>query len=85
MYDETLILNDGTTVNVTSGLSDGFLWLWFTGYSMQEAANLFLDESKTVHFTINSTEYDCFTDCRLIQRNTEGKLSICLTRSEPNE
>ena len=89
MYDELLTLNDGTTVNVSSGFSDGFLWLWFTGYTMQEIAELFLDESKTSHFTVkigeNETEYDSFTDCRMIQKGVDEKLSVCLTRGAQNE
>ena len=88
MYNELLTLKDGTEINVFSGFSDGFLWLWFTGYTMQEAATIFLDESKTESFTVkvgeNETEYAGLTDCRLIQRNAEGKLSVCLTRGAQN-
>ena len=88
MYNELLTLNDGTTVNVSSGISDGFLWLWFSGYTMQEISIIFLDENKTSHFTIKSdekiSEYDGFTDCRLLQKNYDGNLSVCLTRGVPN-
>ena len=79
---------DGTTINGLTAYVQGFLWCYFSGKTMQEAAEIFLDESKTGKIVIiigeNQTEYDGFTDCRVIQKDIDGKMAVCLTRGVPN-
>lgn len=82
-----LILNDGTEIeNGDAGLSSiGNLWLWFTGYTMMQAAALFLNPEKTAQITFWRTEdavdtYEGYTNCTNINIDANGRISICLTR-----
>ena len=87
MEGRQIVLNDGTIIpDGEAGLSDGFLWCWFPGYTMQQAASLFFDASKT-----NRIEYDYgdmkdvftnYTNCTNLSIGTDGIVSVCLTRGD---
>lgn len=82
-----LVLNDGTEIpNGLAGYSEGFLWCYLTGYTMQEAANLFFDDQKTskIVFVYGAEQdvYEGFTVCININIDVDGRLSVCLKRSE---
>ena len=84
---QRLILNDGTTIeNGDAGYSDGSLWLFFTGYTMQEMAGMFLDPEKTSKIVYQygdmSAEYDNFTNCKTMTIDTDGNNSVCMARGE---
>ena len=86
--DYQIQFEDGTIINGMTAYVQGFLWCYFTGKTMQETAEIFLDETKTGKIVFisgeNRTEYDGFTDCRVIQKDIDGKLSVCLTRGAQN-
>ena len=80
-----LILMDGTTIeNGEAGYAGGFLWLYFTGYTIAEAAGIFTDPEKTgrIVFQYGQMEdtYDGYTDCRALNMDGDGKVSVCLTK-----
>ena len=81
-----LILNDGTTIeNGQAGYSQGFLWCYFTGYTMQQAASLFFDSEKTARIVFQygemEDEYNGFTNCININVNTDGLVSVCMVKA----
>ena len=85
MEGRQLILNDGTTIDGgEAGYADGFLWMWFGGMTLQEAAALVFDPVKTEKIIFQYGEmqdtYDGFTSCRSISINTDGRISVCMTR-----
>ena len=78
-----LILNDGTVIeNGRAGYSEGLLWCYMTGYTMQEAASLFFDRSKTARIVFQygemQDEYEDYTDCINIRIDTDGEVAVCL-------
>ena len=85
-YTKTkIILNDGTEINSgLVGYSDGFLWCYLTGYTMQQAAVIFFDEEKTEKIVFvygaESDKYEGFTVCRTISIDVDGKISVCLAK-----
>lgn len=89
MNGRRLILNDGTVIEGgEAGLSSsGNLWLWFTGYTMMQAAMMFFDPEKTEKITFYRTEeasddYEGYTNCTNISIEKNGRLSICLKRED---
>ena len=85
MEGQRLILNDGTTIeNGSAGYSDGFLWLWFAGFTMQQAATMFFDAAKTERIVFQygemQDEYTGFTTCRTLMVDTDGKISVCMVK-----
>ena len=66
------------------GYAEGSLWCYFSGYSLQDAANLFFDKSKTQTIRAEYGEmadvYEGFTNCVAFNLNTDGKISVCLHR-----
>ena len=85
MEGRRLILNDGTTIeDGEAGLAEGFLWLWFHG-SMQQAASLFFDSSKTSKIEFQYGEmidtFTGFTNCISISI-TGGTVSVCMVKGE---
>ena len=83
---QRLILADGTTFeNDSCGYSSGHLWCWLHGKTMQEAAALFLDASKTARIVYEYGEmsdvYDGFTVCTNIFIDY-GEISVCLVKGE---
>ena len=88
MDGRKIILNDGTEIPGECGYSQGFLWCWFTGYTMQQAAYLFFDPSKTSRITFVYGEmqdvYEGYTNCFNLGIDVDGKVSVGLTRGENN-
>ena len=91
MSDSTtkLILNDGTVIdNGKAGYSEGFLWCYIIGYTMQQAALLFFDPAKTSKITFeygaDQDVYEWFTDCVNIHIDVDGIIHVCLTRGAEN-
>jgi hypothetical protein len=80
-----LILSDGTVLeNGECGYADGRLWCWVSGMTMAEAAEMFFDPGRTDHIVFEygemSDEYDGFTTCTGISIDSDGKISVCLTK-----
>jgi hypothetical protein len=71
-----------------AGSSAGNLWCWLSGYTMQQAAQIFFDPSKTGKIIFEygemSDEYDGFTNCTNLFIDGDGKISVCLTRGSTN-
>ena len=84
-----LILADGMTIeNGRCGYSDGHLWCWIAGYSMQNAALIFFDSNKTYRIVYEygemSDTYENFTVCTNMMVDNDGMVSVCLTRGDAN-
>lgn len=84
MEGRRLILNDGTIIeNGQAGYSSGFLWLYFTGYTMMQMM-IFCDDDKTRKIVFQygdmSDEYDGFTNCVTMNIDTDGNNSVCLKK-----
>ena len=80
-----LVLNDGTVIEGgRAGYADGFLWCYFSGYTMPEAAAMFFDSTKTAVILFQygemEDEYDGFTVCRTITTDSDGNISVCMTK-----
>lgn len=89
MNGRQLVLNDGTIIeDGEAGYSQGFLWLWFTGYTLQQAAAVFFYAEKTARITFQYGEmedtYEGFTNCINLNINTDGMVSVCMTRGTDN-
>ena len=82
MDGRRLILADGTVIEGgEAGYSDGFLRCWFDGYTMQEAAQIFLDPEKTAVIVFELKDsYTGFTNCRSISVSSDGLISVCMTK-----
>ena len=85
MTGRRLILNDKTVIeNGEAGYDAGFLWLRFNGYTIADAAVMFSDPGKTgkIIFQYGNMEdtYEGFTDCRTVQIDVDGKISVCMTK-----
>lgn len=80
-----IILKDNTQIeNGLVGYSEGFLWCYLTGYTMQQAATIFLDKSKTETIVFvygaESDVYEGFTECINIKIDVDGRVSVCMER-----
>lgn len=89
MEGRRLILNDGTIIeNASCGFADGFLWLWFPNFTMQEAISILFDANKTMRIVFEygemSDEYTGFTNCVSVNINAENTVSACLQRGNVN-
>lgn len=89
MNGRRIVLNDGTTIEGgEAGYSQGFLWVWFTGYTLQQAALMFFDTSKTSKIVFQYGEmesvYDGFTTVTNLGIDVDQQVSVCLTRGENN-
>lgn len=85
MEGRRLILNDSTIIpDGQCGYAQGFLWCWFTGYTLQQAATMFLDPSLTSKIVFQygdmQDEFDGFTTCTSLSIDADGKISVCLTK-----
>lgn len=86
---QRLIFDDGTVIeDGRCGYSDGHLWCWITGYTMQQAAAVFFDPEKTAKIVYEygemSDEYDGYTNCTSLMINNDGQVSACLVRGNVN-
>ena len=84
MDGQRLILKDGTVLeNASAGVTSLSLWLWIKGITMQEAAQIALDQTKTkkIIFQYGDEEevYTGYTSCESITRDG-AEISICLSR-----
>lgn len=80
-----LILNDGTVIeNGEAGYSQGFLWLWFSGYTLPEAARMAFDPYTMLKIIYQygemQDEYTDYTNCITLQIDVDGKISVCMTK-----
>ena len=81
-----IVLNDGTEIeDGTAGISSGGnLWIYFTGFTMMQAAMMFLDQEKTekIVFIGGETEYtyEGYTNCVNLSLDETGRFHICMTR-----
>lgn len=80
-----LILNDSITIeDGLAGYADEFLWCYFTGYTLQEAATVFFNPANTekIVFQYGEAEdtYTGFTNVRTLSIDTDGKVSVCMTK-----
>lgn len=87
MEGRRLILNDGTVIeDGNAGYSDGFLWLWFAGYTLQQAATMFFDPTKTAKIVYQygemQDEYTGYTVCRSLMTDADGRISVCMVKGE---
>ena len=87
MEGRRLILADGTQIeNGEAGYSHGFLWCFFKGYTLQQAASLFFDPSKTCRIVFQygemSDTHEGFTVCVNLGIDTDGMVSVCLKEDE---
>ena len=77
-------LNDGTIIeDGNAGESDGYLWLYMTGYTMRQAADMFLEQpGKTGRITFQYGEmedvYEGYTNCVTLMIDIDGYLSVCM-------
>lgn len=81
-----LILNDGTVIeNGRAGYAEGCLWCYITGYTMMQAAALFLDAEKTARIVFQygemQDEYEGYTNCVNIQIDVDGEVSVCMKKA----
>ena len=82
-----LILMDVTTIeDGRAGYSGGFLWLYFSGYTLPEAALMLFDPNKTGKIAFQYGEmqddYEGFTVCTSLSIDMDGAISACLKRGE---
>lgn len=89
MDGRRIILNDGTILEGgEAGYSQGFLWVWFMGYTLQQAALMFFDTSKTskIIFQYGEMEsvYEGFTTVMNLGIDVDNKVSVCLTKGVNN-
>jgi hypothetical protein len=89
MEGRRLILNDGTIIEGgEAGYSQGFLWVWFTGYTLQQAALMFFDTSKTSKIVFQYGEmesvYEGFTTVMNLGIDVDNNVSVCLTKGVTN-
>lgn len=84
-----LVFADGTIIEDGScGYAEGNLWCWVTGFTMPQAAQIFLDPAKTerIIFQYGGMEqaYDGFTNCVNLFVDYDGKISACMKRGDAN-
>lgn len=82
-----LILADGTTIeNGEAGYAEGFLWCYFSGMTLTDAAAIFLDAEKTARIRFEygemADEYEGFTTVRVMRTDADGEVSICLEKGD---
>lgn len=87
MTGEQIVLNDETIIpGARAGRSDGYLWVYFAGFSMLETAEIFCDAEKTCRIEYDygemSAVYEGYTNCRTINIDYDGNVSVCLARGE---
>ena len=84
MEGQRIVLNDSTVIeNGRAGYSEGYLWLFFSGYTMLQIAQMFCDTSKTAVIVFKYGEmqetYD-FTVCTTMNIDIDGNASVCMKR-----
>ena len=83
-----IVLNNKTIISGSAGLAEGFLWLWFTGYTFAQVYSIFTDANKTGSIVFNygeqSKTYEGYTDLRVISFDAGDNVSICLRKGNNN-
>ena len=87
MEGQRLILNEEITIEGgTAGYAGGFLWCYFSGMTLAEAAVIFLNPENTqlIIFQYGEMEdrYEGFTVCTNLAADFDGKISICLAKGD---
>lgn len=82
-----LILNNGTIIEGgEAGYSSGNLWLWFTGWTLQQAAAVFFNPAATMRIVFQYGEdedvYLGYTDCTGLSIDEDGRISVCLVKED---
>lgn len=85
MEGQRIVLNDSTVIeNGRAGYSEGYLWLFFSGYTMLQIAQMFCDPSKTELIVFEYGEmrdsYENFTVCTNMNIDIDGNASVCMKR-----
>lgn len=85
MEGTRLNLNDAVIIeNGRAGYSGGFLWLYFTGYTIAQAGKIVFDPGITEKITFQYGEmeevYTGFTVCRSLMIDVDGVISVCMER-----
>ena len=85
MEGQRLILKNGKIIEDGNAVyASGFLWLYFTGYTLQEAGALFFNPAKTDRIVFQYGEmedvYEHFTECRTLMIDVDGLVSVCMER-----
>ena len=85
MEGQRIVLNDSTVIeNGRAGYSEGYLWLFFSGYTMLQIAQMFCDTSKTAVIVFKYGEmqetYENFTVCTTMNIDIDGNASVCMKR-----
>ena len=86
MEGRRLILNDGTIIEGgNAGLSSAHnLWMWFTGFTMMQAAAIFFNPQNTAKIVFQygemEVEYEGYTNCTSISIDMDGKVSVCMVQ-----
>ena len=89
MTEFELILNDDTSIeNGTAGLADGYLWLYFSGYTFADVVTLFCDTEKTQKIIYRhwntQDEYNGYIQPISITVNINGGCSVCMKKDGGN-
>ena len=84
MEGRRLILNDGTVIDGGSaGLADGFLWLWFPGWTMADVAAKVFNPAvmKNIYFQYGEEEntYTGYTVCTNLMLDG-GEIAVCMIK-----
>jgi hypothetical protein len=84
---QRLILLDGTVIKDGScGYSGGRLWCWIHGYTMRQAAEVFMDPEKTgqIEYQYGGMfdVYTNMTECVSLLIDEDGQISVCLKKGE---
>ena len=85
-----LILNDGQTImDGRAGMSDGRLWIYLPGYTMQAASAIAFNPEATRRIIYRygenlETTYSGFTECRNIMTQ-EQEIAVCLKRGNEED
>lgn len=85
MDGRQIVMNDGTVIpDGVAGYADGVLWVYFTGYTMAQAAIMFFDPDATGKIIFQygemTDEYIGYTDCINISVDTDGRISVALRK-----
>lgn len=85
MEGERLILADGTIIeNGRAGSAGGVLWLYVPGWTMANAAQIFMNSVMTHRIRYEYGEmadtYEGFTVCKVLMDDGEGMISVCLAK-----
>lgn len=85
-----LILNDGQTImDGRAGMSDGRLWIYLPGYTMQAASAIAFNPEATRRVIYRygenlETTYSGYTECRNIMTQ-EQEIAVCLKRGSEED